>query len=312
MNTIALLDSVHPQFLQICKLHQTEVLDFTKVQPDQLPSYLRGVHAIVIRSRFLIDKTFIDLLPPTVKVIGRYGSGMENIDVAYAQSKGISCVHAPEGNRQAVAEHALGMLLTLFNHICRADAQVKCGIWQRESNRGEELAGKTIGIIGYGNTGSAFARLLAAFPDTEILVYDKYKSGFSHQNIIESTPTELQHRADILSLHIPLTPETHHLINSHWIAAHHKPFYLINTSRGPCVRTPDLVSALTQGKILGACLDVLEHEKTSFEGLQSDQHLDYLYQHPRVLITPHIAGWSHQSHIKLAEILARRILSHLT
>lgn len=314
MTTIALLDTVHPHFSEVVKNRQARVLDFTTLSEEEVIDSLGRSDALVIRSRFVIDKTFIDRLPPSVKVIGRYGSGMENIDVAYATSRGIRCVHAPEGNRQAVAEHALGMLLAVFNNLCKASAEVRENLWYREANRGEELAGKTIGIIGFGNTGSAFARLAGVFPEVKVLVYDKYKSGFSDGNIIETSIDHIMAEADVLSLHIPLTEETTYLINHEWIEKMKKPFYLINTSRGRCVHTSSLVSALKSGKVKGACLDVLEYEKVSFEALtETEISLDfnYLCQHPRVLITPHIAGWSHQSHVKLADILANRIMDLL-
>lgn len=311
MITVALIDTVHPHFEKVIKEHKGRVLDLTGEDTTRIPILLREADAMVIRSRFLIDQAFIDQLPPRVKVIGRYGSGMENIDVKYAEQKGITCVHAPEGNRQAVAEHALGMLLSLFNNLCKASSEVKSNLWQREANRGEELAGKTIGIIGYGNTGSAFAGLLSAFPDVRILVYDKYKSGFSQRNIIETAPAQIFDESDVVSLHIPLTAETTYLVDDYWIQKMKKPFYLINTSRGKCVCTASLVRGLKSHKVIGACLDVLEYEKTSFEGLQVEELPDdfrYLTDHPKVMITPHIAGWSFQSHIKLAEILAGKIL----
>lgn len=314
MKTIALLDTVHPHFAEVVTARRARVVDLTALPQNEALESLYSSDAFVIRSRFVIDKTFIDRLPPSVKVIGRYGSGMENIDVEYAGAKGIKCVHAPEGNRQAVAEHALGMLLAVFNNLCKASFEVKANQWLREANRGEELAGKTVGIIGYGNTGSAFARLLSAFPDIKILVNDKYKSGFSNGNIIETTIDRITSEADIVSLHIPLTAETTYFIDHEWIDKMKKPFFLINTSRGRCVRTSALVSALKSEKIRGACLDVLEYEKSSFESLDDSNlpsDFKFLCGHPRVMITPHIAGWSFQSHIKLAEILANRILDAL-
>ncbi|MFN4299167.1 MAG: NAD(P)-dependent oxidoreductase [Thermaurantimonas sp.] len=314
MKTIALLDTVHPRFTELITKRGFHIVDLTSFDKEEILSRLDGIHALTIRSRFQIDKDFIDRMPSTLQVIGRYGSGMENIDVAYATEKGIRCVHAPEGNRQAVAEHALGMLLSVFNNLCKASAEVKSNQWKREENRGEELSGKTVGIIGYGNTGSAFARLVSTFPEVKVLVYDKYKTGFSNGNIIETNEYRIQEEADIVSLHIPLTAETTHLINSRWIYRMHKPFYLINTSRGQCVDTHSLVEGLKSGKVLGACLDVLEYEKTSFEGLEQEQlpaDFQYLVQHPKVMITPHIAGWSFQSHVKLAEILAQRIVEAL-
>lgn len=314
MKTVAIIDTLHPRFSELLIRHGCQLVDLTSFNREEVLRRLDGINALAIRSRFRIDKEFIDRLPQSVKVIGRYGSGMENIDVAYAAEKGIRCVHAPEGNRQAVAEHALGMLLSVFNNLCKASSEVRTNTWNREANRGEELSGKTVGIIGYGNTGSAFARLISAFPEVKVLVYDKYKTGFSEGNIIETNEYRIYEEADVVSLHIPLTKETTYLIDNRWIDRMQKPFYLINTSRGKCVNTRSLVEGLKSGKVLGACLDVLEYEKTSFEALESEQlpaDLQYLLQHPKVMITPHIAGWSYQSHVKLAEILAQRIADAL-
>lgn len=266
---------------------------------------------IVIRSRFPIDKTFLDAVP-NIKFIARVGAGLENIDVAYAESKGIQLLSAPEGNRNAVAEHALGMLLSLFNKLNQADRQVREGLWHREENRGVELAGKTIGIIGYGNMGKAFAKKLRGF-EAEILFFD-IKDDVGDENATQVSLEKLQQKADILSLHTPLTPETNKMINKDFIDRFSKPFWLINTARGKNVVTADLVSALQQGKILGAALDVLEYEKSSFEHLFSEEEnlpeaLQELLLMKNVLFSPHVAGWTIESHVKLATTIAEKIIN---
>ena len=227
----------------------------------EIQKIIHNYQGVIIRSRFKIDKEFIDYASE-LKFIARAGSGLENIDVNYAESKNINCYNAAEGNRQAVAEHTLGMLLSLFNNLNKADQEVRTGIWKREKNRGRELTKKTIGIIGYGNTGSAFAAVLKGF-DVTILTYDKYLTEYPCQSTMEN----IYKQADIVSLHVPLTAETTYLVNDDFIHKFEKYFYLINTARGKCVNTKDLVSALEKGKIKGACLDVLEYEKTSFEDL---------------------------------------------
>jgi D-3-phosphoglycerate dehydrogenase len=232
---------------------------------------------------------------------------MENIDEEFATSKGIACLNAPEGNRQAVAEHALGMLLSLFNTLNTADLEVRQGLWKREENRGIELNGKTVGIIGYGHNGSAFADVLGGF-GVKLLAYDKYKSNYS-EKAIESDMQTIFNEADILSLHIPLTDETHHLVNDEFIQRFKKPFYLINTSRGQCVKTVDLLDAMQDGKVLGACLDVLEDEKTSFEKLENSVDFQRLIQSKKVILSPHVAGWTKESKLKLAQVLLEKIKS---
>jgi len=265
---------------------------------------------IVIRSKIKITKEIIDKAT-RLKFIARAGAGMENIDVTYAESKGIKCLHAPEGNKDALAEHAIGMLLALFNNICIADKEVREGKWIREGNRGVELLGKTIGIIGYGNMGRAFAKRLKGF-GVKILVYDKYKKGFGNDFISEVALDEIFEKADILSLHTPLTKETHYLINDLFFNKFKKNIYLINTARGKCLNTSDLVKNIESGKVLGACLDVLEYEAASFENIDSrklPEPLAYLFQSNKIILSPHIAGWTHESNEKIARILGEKILS---
>ncbi|MFN7845654.1 MAG: NAD(P)-dependent oxidoreductase [Bacteroidota bacterium] len=307
---VLVIDTVHPLLHQILLENNfiiTEAYDWDKAKIiDQLPSY----NGIVIRSRIKIDKEMIDA-GKALKFIARFGAGMENIDVAYAKQKNIKCLHAAAGNKDAVAEHAIGMLLALFNHLNRADKQVRQYQWLREANRGEELAGKTVAVIGYGNMGSAFVQRLQGF-NVRVLVYDKYKQNFlsNHSWAEESSLQRIQQEADVVSLHIPLTPETNGMINGEWLGAFKKPFYLINTARGKILRTADALELLNQNKILGMCLDVLEYEDTSFEHL-NEQHqnetIKALFNSDKVILTPHIAGWSHQSNVKLAQALFEAI-----
>ena len=286
-------------------MHVLEVYEMSK---EEVMKQMLGVEGIIIRSRFPIEKEFLDAAPD-LKFIGRVGAGMENIDLDHAAALGIACFSAPEGNRNAVGEHALGMLLSLLNHLNRADLEVRSGIWKREENRGLELDGRVVGIIGFGNMGLAFARKLRGF-DVEILAYDKYKKGYGDKWVREVSLEELQDRAEVLSLHVPIAPDTHYLLNEAFVDRMRNPFYLINTARGEVVKTSALVSGMMDGKILGACLDVLEYEKKSFENLFTEkmpEDFQYLIDSDRVILSPHIAGWTHESNKKLADTLVRKI-----
>jgi D-3-phosphoglycerate dehydrogenase len=277
---------------------------------EEIESHLPEYDGIVIRSRIKLNKELIDK-GTRLKFIARAGAGMENIDVAYAESQNIRCLHSPEGNKDAVAEHALGMLLSLFNNLCRANREVREGKWIREGNRGLELMGKTVGIIGYGNMGKAFAQRLKGF-GVNVMAYDKYKSNFSDEYVSECTLERLQEEADIVSLHVPLTDETHYLANDALFKKFKKNFYLINTARGKVVNTTDLLTNLHSGKVLGACLDVLEFESGSFEDLEKGNLPDAfqkLIQSDKVMLSPHIAGWTKESNIKIADLLAGKIVN---
>lgn len=277
---------------------------------EEIISNIHLYDGIVIRSRIKITKEIIDKAAK-LKFIARAGAGMENIDTAYAENKGIKCLHAPEGNRDAVAEHAIGMLLSLFNNLCRANQEVREAKWIREGNRGVELMGKTVGIIGYGNMGSAFAERLKSFGVT-VLAYDKYKTGFGSGSVQEVSLDKIFEETDVLSLHTPLTDETHDLINHTFINKFKKNIYIINTARGKSLNTADLVANIHSGKVLGACLDVLEYEVTSFENLDTSalpQAFQYLVQSDKVILSPHIAGWTRESNEKIAMILGEKILA---
>ncbi|MGB0186744.1 MAG: 2-hydroxyacid dehydrogenase [Flavobacteriaceae bacterium] len=302
------VDTNHPLLIeQLAALGHANDEDF-KSSKTQIESKIANYDGLIIRSRFTIDKPFLDKAT-NLKFIGRVGAGLENIDVDYAKKKGIHLIAAPEGNRNAVGEHALGMLLSLFNKLNQADAEVRKGLWQREANRGLELDGKTVGIIGYGHMGKAFAKKLKGF-DVEVLCYD-IKPNVGDNNATQVTLKEFQNRVEVVSLHTPQTPRTIGMINSEFIQQFTHPFWLINTARGRSVVTKDLVAALESGQILGAGLDVLEYEKNSFESLFSDakmpKPLQDLMQSKRILLSPHVAGWTVESHRKLAQTIIDKI-----
>ncbi|SDG41028.1 2-hydroxyacid dehydrogenase [Psychroflexus sediminis] len=303
------LDSNHPLMIQeLTKLGFDNTEDFTSPKAE-VETYIHAFDGLIIRSRFTIDKAFLDKAT-NLKFIGRVGAGLENIDVDYAEQKGVKLYNAPEGNRNAVSEHALGMLLSLFNKLRTAHNEVVNGQWRREANRGYEIEGKTIGLIGYGNTGKAMARKLSGF-DCEVLCYDILEK-VGDENARQVGLKELKSRADVISLHTPQTPETLGMINQEFIDSVARPFWFINTARGKSVVTNDLVNGLKSGKIMGAGLDVLEYEKTSFEDLFSADHqlpeaFQYLMKADNVLLSPHVAGWTFESHIKLAQTLVDKI-----
>ena len=302
------IDSNHPllwEQLQNAGFQNFE--DFTSSK-EEVEAKIHEYHGIVIRSRFKIDKRFLDKATQ-LQFIARVGAGLESIDCDYAAAKGVHLIAAPEGNRNAVGEHALGMLLSLMNKLNRADRLVREGQWIREGNRGYELDGKTVGIIGYGNMGKSFAKKLRGF-EVEVLCYD-IQENVGDANAKQVSLEELQQKADVLSLHIPWTPDTDKMVNTSFINAFAKNFWLINTSRGKNVVTADLVQAIESGKILGAGLDVLEYEKLSFENLFLDSEkpaaFEYLLQSERVLLSPHVAGWTFESHAKLAQTIVDKI-----
>lgn len=281
--------------------------DYTSTKAE-IEDKIANYQGIVIRSRFKIGRDFIDKAV-NLKFIARVGAGLESIDCDYAESKGIHLIAAPEGNRNAVGEQALGMLLSIFNNLNKADRSVRNGHWIREGNRGHELDGKTVGIIGYGNMGKSFAKKLRGF-DVEVLCYD-IKSNVGDANARQVSLDEFRQKVDVLSLHTPWTPETDKMINTEFINAFAKPFWFINTARGNSVITVDLADALKSGKVLGAGLDVLEYEKSSFETLFNDgdipEAFQYLLDAENVLLTPHIAGWTFESHERLAQVIADKI-----
>jgi D-3-phosphoglycerate dehydrogenase len=302
------LDTNHPLLIrQLNELGCTNHEDYISSKTD-IEKKIKDYQGIVIRSRFKIDKAFIDAAT-NLKFIARVGAGLESIDCEYAQKKGVKLIAAPEGNRNAVSEHALGMLLSLMNRLIIADNEVRHGEWKREQNRGDELDGKTVGIIGYGNTGKAFAKKLQGF-DVKVIFYD-IKSNLEDGNAKQVSLATIQQKVDVLSLHVPFTKLTNKMIDMKFIDGFTKPFYLLNTARGKCVVTKDLVEALHSGKIIAAGLDVLEYEQSSFENLLLNSKIPEDFQEllklKNVILTPHIAGWTHQSKEKLSQTIVDKI-----
>lgn len=304
------LDSNHPLLIeQLAALGYTNHEDYSSSK-QAIEAKIHIYDGLIIRSRFRIDAKFLDKAT-NLKFIGRVGAGLENIDTTYAQAKGIQLIAAPEGNQNAVGEHALGMLLALFNKLHYADRDVRAGAWQREVNRGVELDGKTVGIIGYGHMGKAFAKKLRGF-DVEVLCYD-LKPNVGDENAQQVSLQTLQEKTQILSLHVPHTELTFQMIDANFISQFKHPFWLLNTARGSCVVTTDLVAALKSKTVLGAGLDVLEYEKSSFETLFSNTPppaLAYLLKADNVIVSPHVAGWTVESHQKLAQTIVDKIVNY--
>ena len=312
MKHVLVTDKTHPilcEKLQAAGYHCDVQADLSY---NELLAIVNNYDALVVRSKVEIDRNFLDNTH-SLKCIGRVGAGMETIDVDYAEQKGIKCLNSPEGNRDAVGEHALGMLLTLFNNMLRANNEIRSGLWKREVNRGLEIKGKTIGIIGFGNMGSSFAKRLRGF-ECNIISYDKYKKNYAPDYVEEVSLEEMFNRADVVSFHVPLTDETHYMADAAFFNSFAKPIYLINTARGAVVKTVDLVSAMQMGKVLGVALDVIEYENMSKDGLDLESltpDFKYLLQADNAVLTPHIGGWTVESKYKLADVLADKIIDVL-
>ena len=304
---ILLLDKNHPLITeQLSEKGFVLEEDFSSSY-EQVLEKIHLYEGVIIRSRIPLDAHFLEKAK-NLKFIARVGAGMENIDIAKAQELGIKLINSPEGNKDAVAEHVIGTLLVLMNRLFISSNEVKKGIWLREENRGEEILGKTFGIIGYGNMGKAVAKRLSGF-GCKTIFYD-IKPNLSDEFATQVSLQELQENADILSLHTPLTEDTLYMIDEEFISKMKKNFYFINTARGKNLKTSALVNALKSGKVKGACLDVLEYEKTSFENLETkNEDLEYLLNSEKAIITPHIAGWTHESKIKLAQVIVDKILA---
>ncbi len=303
---ILITDNVDPLLLNLLKEHE---INYEHNVSDSQNVLLKRIHlfdGMIVRNRLKIDAEFL-IKAKHLKFIGRYGSGMEAIDTKKAEELNIKCFNAAEGNANSVGEHALGMLMCLFHNINNSATQLKNFIWEREINRGIELEGKTVGIIGYGNTGQAFSKKLSGF-GCKILIYDKYKSNFIDKYVQECPMSRIYQECDIISLHIPLNNETTYLLNTQFIESMEKPFYLINTSRGSVVSNKDLIIGLKSKKILGACLDVIENENPKFSEININKNLNYLLNCKRVIMTPHIAGLSKESNQKLSKLLLNKIL----
>lgn len=310
---VVFIDTVHEVLQNRLLAAGFTCIDATHLDLNSLIPELADAAGLVIRSRYRMDADILDHAPK-LKFIARSGAGMENIDIDYCQKRDIHLFNAPEGNRNAVGEHALGMLLSLFNRLHLADREVRSGKWDREGNRGYELDGKTVGIIGYGNNGGAFAKKLSGF-DVKVLAYDKYKSNYGDQYATEASMEEIFQKADILSFHIPQNEETIFMADEAFFKKFEKSIYVINLARGKIIDTKALVSGLEKETILGACLDVLEYEKSSFESF-FEQDLDpafkYLLESEKVLLTPHVGGWTHESYFKLSDVLADKILNNFS
>ena len=287
----------------LAKIGFKNFFDFKSNKKD-ITKKIEKFHGLVIRSRIPIDEDLIDHAK-NLKFIARVGSGTENIDIEYAKKRGITILSAGEGNANAVGEHTLSLILSLFNNILKANNEINNNVWQREGNRGIELENKTVGIIGYGKTGKNFAKKLAGF-NVKVLcndIIENIADDYAEQVSID----EIQSKCDIISLHTDLNKLSKHLVNTQFIDNCKKPFYLINTSRGLCVKTSDLILGIKTGKILGACLDVIENESSSFENFEQDSYLDFLKKSEKVILTPHIAGWTFESKLKLSQIILKKI-----
>lgn len=307
--TVLFLDEVHEILAKRLTDSGYTCIHAEEKSLEECLQLIKTVDGVVIRSRFPMDETFLKNADQ-LKFIARSGAGMENIDVPYCEERGIILYNSPEGNRNAVAEHALGMLLSLMNKLNSADQEVRKGKWDREGNRGIELDGKTVGIIGYGNNGKAFAKKLRGF-DVNVLAYDKYKQSFGSDFVKECTLEAILDQADVISFHIPQNKETLFFANEEFFSKIAKPIFLLNLSRGKIVETAALVKAIESGKVLGAGLDVLEYEKASFESFFEQElplPFQYLLNSPKVILTPHVGGWTYESYFKLSNVLADKIL----
>lgn len=303
MNRILIADYLHPAFKTEVEKLGYVCDDLPLISRSEMLEVLKNYSGIAVRTRFQIDSELIDA-GSNLKFIARAGAGMDNVDYEYAKTKNISCINAPEGNRDAVAEHVVGMLLSLLNNLRKADSEVRNGTWDREGNRGWELKGRTVAVIGYGNTGQMLARKLSGF-EVKVIAYDKYKTGFSSQYAEEVSMEQVVKQADILSFHIPLTYETKQMVNEEYLFHFKKPIILLNASRGEIVNTRALLNGIHSGKISAAGLDVLQVEK--FPALGEQEWFNELKDCPNVILSPHVAGWTHESYRKISEVLAEKI-----
>jgi D-3-phosphoglycerate dehydrogenase len=304
---VLITDDVHSLLIEGLQQMGYEVTFRPDITFEETLDAVSTYTGLIINSKIFCSDQLLDKAP-NLRWIARLGSGMEVIDTKACDARGIKYFNSPEGNRNAVAEHALGLLLNLLNNISKSNNELKQGQWVREPNRGEELSGKTVAIIAFGNTGEAFAKVLRGF-DVEVLAYDKYKKGFGNDFVRESSIEEIFEKADIVSLHLPLTEETRYMIDDGFLNSFHKPIYLINTSRGKVLKTTALLAALQSGKVKAAGLDVLENEKLATLNADEQQWFDALCKENRVILTPHIAGWTVESKRKIAEVVLNKLRS---
>ncbi len=307
---IIFIDSVHSILFERLEANGFQCEWKNKLNREEILKILPEYTGAVIRSKFKFDEEVFDVAR-NLKWIARSGAGMENINREIAKHKGVVCYNSPEGNRDAVAEHCLGMILSLFNNLKRSDIEVRNAEWNREKNRGLELKGKTVGILGYGFMGEALAKRLVGF-GVKTIAYDKYRTNYSSEIVEEVSLEKLFEETDILSIHLPLTEETRFMVNENFINSFKKPIYIINTARGKNLKTQDLVNSIISGEVLGACLDVLEYESISFEKLKEEdlpEAFQFLKQSEKVILTPHVAGWTVESYYKLSDVLADKILA---
>jgi len=303
---ILIIDDLHPCFFEQQGLQNFKITYLPEIKAEDVPMALVNQQVLVVRSKVTVNSS-ICKFANALQLVARAGSGVDNLDIEWLDSKGISYFNTPEANSQAVAEQTLGMLLSLMSNITKSDREVREIKWDREGNRGDELQGKIVGIIGYGHTGSRFAKLLQGF-DVKVLAYDKYKSGFSEGHVIESEMDNLFNEADILSLHVPLTKETKHLVNNNFIKGFKKPFRLLNLSRGEIHRTTDVIESIKNKKIIGFAADVLENERINQLNNIELKLFDQLRSFSNVVLTPHIGGWTHQSYRNISMIMSLKIL----
>lgn len=303
---ILIVDDLHPAFKDRAAELGYEVDDLPKISRTETLAIISGYNGIAVRTKFKIDKELM-AAAPGLKFVARAGAGLDNIDESYAKERGILLINAPEGNRDALGEHAVGLLLAVINNFRKADLEIRNGIWDREGSRGWELKGKTVGIVGYGFMGSSFARKLSGF-EVKVIAYDKYKTGFSDAYVQEASMEEIVKHSDVLSLHIPLTGETRQMVDDEYLFHFKKNIYFINSARGEIVNTQAVLGAIKTGKIMGAGLDVLEAEK--FPNLSEQPWYKELIVEPKVLLTPHVGGWTFDSYRRISEVLAEK-LEHL-